>query len=118
MATAGYDLRIAVVGSGTIGLSFAALHLSHPNKKVQVIIHDPRPDIEEYVRTTLPGENSVTTICKFNFHTLISVKRIFKLRCLPDGIVRIKAASPVNDALVSIAFGRYRTGARARKRGL
>jgi threonine dehydrogenase-like Zn-dependent dehydrogenase len=56
MAAPTYDLRIAVVGSGTIGLSFAALHLSHPSKKIQVIIHDPRPDIEEYVSTTLPGK--------------------------------------------------------------
>lgn len=50
-----YDLRIAIVGSGTIGLSFAALHLSHPTKKIQIVIHDPRPDIEEYVMKTLPG---------------------------------------------------------------
>lgn len=50
-----FDLRIAIVGSGTIGLSFAALHLSHPNKRIQVIIHDPRPDIENYVKSTLPG---------------------------------------------------------------
>ncbi|EED17717.1 3-hydroxyacyl-CoA dehyrogenase, putative [Talaromyces stipitatus ATCC 10500] len=49
-----FDLRIAIVGSGTIGLSFAALHLSHPTKRIQVVIHDPRPDIEDYVKTTLP----------------------------------------------------------------
>lgn len=52
---ASFDLRIAIVGSGTIGLSFAALHLSHKSKRVQVIIHDPRSDIEDYVKTTLPG---------------------------------------------------------------
>ncbi|KUL92435.1 hypothetical protein ZTR_02439 [Talaromyces verruculosus] len=51
---ASFDLRIAIVGSGTIGLSFAALHLSHKTKRVQVIIHDPRPGIEEYVKKTLP----------------------------------------------------------------
>ncbi|KAL1966748.1 hypothetical protein VTN77DRAFT_3945 [Rasamsonia byssochlamydoides] len=54
------DLRIAIIGSGTIGLSFAALHLSHPNnnrpgRTVQVIIYDPRPDLKEYIEGTLPG---------------------------------------------------------------
>lgn len=50
-----FDLRLSIVGSGTIGLSFAALHLSHPSKQVQVTIYDPRPDLKEYIETTLPG---------------------------------------------------------------
>lgn len=51
-----FDLCIAIIGSGTIGLSFAALHLAHPTKRIQIIIYDPRSDIEDYVRKTLPGE--------------------------------------------------------------
>lgn len=50
-----YEMRIAVIGSGTIGLSFAALHLSHPSKATQVVIYDPRPDLKEYIESTLPS---------------------------------------------------------------
>jgi hypothetical protein len=50
-----HELRIAVIGSGTIGLSFAALHLSHPSKATRVAIYDPRPDLKEYIESTLPS---------------------------------------------------------------
>ena len=50
-----YEFRIAVIGSGTIGLSFAALHLSHPSNATQVVIYDPRPDLKEYIESTLPS---------------------------------------------------------------
>ncbi|KAH8701925.1 putative 3-hydroxyacyl-CoA dehyrogenase [Talaromyces proteolyticus] len=57
----GYNLCIAVIGSGTIGLSFAALHLSHPSKNIKVIIYDPRPDLNEYIESTLPGYLNATS---------------------------------------------------------
>ncbi|KAK5989780.1 L-carnitine dehydrogenase [Cladobotryum mycophilum] len=48
-------INIAIIGAGTIGLSFAALHLSQaPVLDVQVTIYDPRSDIKEYVENTLP----------------------------------------------------------------
>ena len=46
--------QIAIVGAGTIGLSFAALHLSK-NLKCKVVVYDTRPDIKDYVNSRLPG---------------------------------------------------------------
>lgn len=46
--------RIAIVGTGTIGLSFAALHLTK-DPDCRVVIFDTRTDLEEYVSTHLPG---------------------------------------------------------------
>ncbi|KAK2790047.1 hypothetical protein FQN53_000702 [Emmonsiellopsis sp. PD_33] len=45
--------RIALIGSGTIGLSFAALHLTQ-SPDVQVTIYDTRPDLEKYIEDNLP----------------------------------------------------------------
>lgn len=53
MYTAGDSTNIAIVGAGTIGLSFAALHLSLPDNRV--VIYDPRSDLRAYVEDTLPG---------------------------------------------------------------
>lgn len=51
-------LRITLIGAGTIGLSFAALHLNHAvttgATKLELTIHDSRPDIEEHVLKILP----------------------------------------------------------------
>ncbi|KAF2487467.1 hypothetical protein BDY17DRAFT_314522 [Neohortaea acidophila] len=45
---------IALIGSGTIGLSFAALHLEK-NPTATVTIFDTRPDLYEYITTHLPS---------------------------------------------------------------
>ena len=45
------SLRVAIIGAGTIGLSIAAFHVSSSNI---VTIYDTRPDLEEYVRISLP----------------------------------------------------------------
>ncbi|KAK5114187.1 hypothetical protein LTR62_002757 [Meristemomyces frigidus] len=46
--------EIAIIGSGTIGLSFASLHLlTHP--LCTVSIFDTRPDLSSYVHKYLPG---------------------------------------------------------------
>ena len=51
---AGGQTKIAIVGAGTIGLSFAALHLTKdPNCKVTIF--DTRPDLQQYVDQHLPG---------------------------------------------------------------
>jgi len=47
-------IRITLIRAGTIGLSFAALHLTQ-TAKAEVIIYDTRPDIESYITSTLPG---------------------------------------------------------------
>jgi len=48
--------QITIIGAGTIGLSFAALHLlkhvSHPG--LRLVIHDTRSGLEQYVLETLP----------------------------------------------------------------
>ena len=45
--------KIAIVGAGTIGLSFVKLHLAYSLKPVAITIFDTRPDIEEYVSSSL-----------------------------------------------------------------
>ncbi|CAF9913004.1 hypothetical protein IMSHALPRED_000874 [Imshaugia aleurites] len=51
-------LRITLVGAGTIGLSFVALHFRYAVSlkalRLELTIHDSRPDIEEYILKTLP----------------------------------------------------------------
>lgn len=46
--------KIAIIGAGTIGLSFAALHLTK-DPECKVVIYDTRPDLQEYVSQHLPG---------------------------------------------------------------
>ncbi|KAK1713825.1 hypothetical protein CaCOL14_001413 [Colletotrichum acutatum] len=45
--------RVALVGLGAIGISFAALYLRHTKSTVRVF--DTRPDLEQHVSTVLPG---------------------------------------------------------------
>lgn len=47
-------LRITLIGTGTIGLSFAAFHLSHLPSPSQITIYDTRPDLRQYIQETLP----------------------------------------------------------------
>jgi 3-hydroxyacyl-CoA dehydrogenase len=46
--------KIAIIGAGTIGLSFAALHLTK-DPDCTVVIFDNRPDLQAYVSQHLPG---------------------------------------------------------------
>ncbi|KAK5168822.1 uncharacterized protein LTR77_006131 [Saxophila tyrrhenica] len=46
--------HIALIGSGTIGLSFAALHLTKSTTST-VSIYDNRPDLYDYITEHLPG---------------------------------------------------------------
>ena len=56
-------LRITLIGAGTIGLSFIALHLQHAFSqraaRLELTIHDLRSDIEQYVLKTLPAYTDV-----------------------------------------------------------
>jgi 3-hydroxyacyl-CoA dehydrogenase len=45
--------KIAIIGAGTIGLSFVALHLT-TDPTCEVSIYDTRPDLESHVRASLP----------------------------------------------------------------
>ncbi|KAF2436159.1 hypothetical protein EJ08DRAFT_645172 [Tothia fuscella] len=45
---------ITLIGSGTIGLSFAAFHLQHLKSPEHLTIYDTRPDLSSYIETTLP----------------------------------------------------------------
>ncbi|KXL44909.1 hypothetical protein M433DRAFT_134636 [Acidomyces richmondensis BFW] len=47
-----HPIKIAIVGAGTIGLSFAALHLTK-NPKCTVTIYDTRADLQDYMHTHL-----------------------------------------------------------------
>ncbi|TPX13478.1 uncharacterized protein E0L32_006208 [Thyridium curvatum] len=49
------SLNVTLIGTGTIGLSFAALHLSRRSgPAVKLTVYDPRPDLEGYIDKTLP----------------------------------------------------------------
>lgn len=48
------DEKITLIGVGTIGLSFAALHLQFLNDASNLTIHDTRPNLQEYVSSNLP----------------------------------------------------------------
>jgi 3-hydroxyacyl-CoA dehydrogenase len=48
------ELRITLIGAGTIGLSFAAFHLSHLSASSQLTIYDTRPNAGQYIRENLP----------------------------------------------------------------
>lgn len=47
-------IHVTLIGAGTIGLSFAALHLTK-NGSSRVTIFDTRPDLQQYVDSNLPG---------------------------------------------------------------
>lgn len=47
--------RIAIVGAGTIGLSFVKLHLAYSPKPVSIAVFDTRPDLEDYASSSLQG---------------------------------------------------------------
>nr|POE93414.1 l-carnitine dehydrogenase [Quercus suber] len=51
---AGEGAKIGIIGSGTIGLSFAALHLTK-NPSCIITIYDTRADLQVYVKEHLPG---------------------------------------------------------------
>ncbi|KIW05450.1 uncharacterized protein PV09_03339 [Verruconis gallopava] len=46
--------HVVLIGAGTIGLAFAALHLQFLSNPNQLTIHDIRPDLQEYVCENLP----------------------------------------------------------------
>jgi 3-hydroxyacyl-CoA dehydrogenase len=48
------EVRITIIGAGTIGLSFAALHLEHLFSPSHLTIHDTRPNLSSYIASTLP----------------------------------------------------------------
>jgi len=47
-------VHVAIIGAGTIGLSFAALHLMK-DPTCTVTIYDTRTDLQQYVQDKLPG---------------------------------------------------------------
>ncbi|KAF9733244.1 hypothetical protein PMIN06_009444 [Paraphaeosphaeria minitans] len=75
----GKDLRITLIGAGTIGLSFAALHLSHLPASSHLTIYDTRPDAEQYIRDNLP--------------------KFFSKASLPRSTSDVKIATSLHDAV-------------------
>ncbi|KAF2853888.1 3-hydroxyacyl-CoA dehydrogenase, partial [Plenodomus tracheiphilus IPT5] len=54
MSTDPKDLKITLIGTGTIGLSFAAFHLTHLSHPSQLTIYDTRPNLKQYILENLP----------------------------------------------------------------
>lgn len=48
------ETKVTLIGTGTIGLSFAAFHLTHLASPSQLTIYDTRTDVAEYVQESLP----------------------------------------------------------------
>ncbi|KAF2631591.1 hypothetical protein BU25DRAFT_385013 [Macroventuria anomochaeta] len=48
------ETNITLIGTGTIGLSFAAFHLTHLASPSQLTIYDTRSDAAQYVQENLP----------------------------------------------------------------
>ncbi|KAF2134628.1 hypothetical protein P153DRAFT_362378 [Dothidotthia symphoricarpi CBS 119687] len=69
------NLEITLIGTGTIGLSFAAFHLQHLSDASQLTIYDTRPDLEAYVQETLPkffeGQTIPLSISGINIATTL-----------------------------------------------
>ncbi|KAJ9621652.1 hypothetical protein H2203_007141 [Taxawa tesnikishii (nom. ined.)] len=75
--TAHRHANVTLVGAGTIGLSFAALHLT-ANPDAQLTIYDTRPDLDQYVESNLPGYVSGAGVdfehCKSRLHLANSLE--------------------------------------------
>ena len=65
--------KIAVVGAGTIGLSFVKLHLACAPEPVHISICDTRPDLHEYVTSSLTN-----TVRKNPASTFTTTKALFE----------------------------------------
>ncbi|KAF2819819.1 hypothetical protein CC86DRAFT_398479 [Ophiobolus disseminans] len=72
------ELRITLIGTGTIGLSFAAFHLSSAIP-CQLTIYDTRPNLHDYVHEQLP--------------------RLFADEAIPSDIAKIRIATSLPHAV-------------------
>lgn len=67
------DHKITLIGTGTIGLSFAAFHLSHLKDPSDLTIYDTRPNVSQYVQENLPKFfNDSSTIPDLSLITIAS----------------------------------------------
>ncbi|EOA84904.1 hypothetical protein ACJQWK_06247 [Exserohilum turcicum] len=86
------DIRIALIGTGTIGLSFAAYHLSHLPNASQLTIYDTRPNLPQYVE-----ENLANFFTEVPAHAALSNIRIAtSLQEAVEGAHIIQESGPEN----------------------
>ncbi|PSS16495.1 hypothetical protein M430DRAFT_42513 [Amorphotheca resinae ATCC 22711] len=78
-------VRITLIGAGTIGLSFAALHLG-TLEEAELVIYDTRPDIERYIHETLPGYFGGSSSGKDTVSSFISSGRLRIISQLDDAV--------------------------------
>ncbi|KAH8891797.1 hypothetical protein GQ53DRAFT_746285 [Thozetella sp. PMI_491] len=95
-AAAGGPPRMALIGLGSIGISFAALFLKF--SKATVAVYDPRPDLEQHIRSILPvyldSEDAALSV-----ESLISASRLRIATSLEDacaGATIVQEQGPEN----------------------
>ena len=66
------ELRITLVGAGTIGLSLAALHVnrSTESRPLRLVIHDTRPELRQHIMSLLPLYINTSILAKDQDRTL------------------------------------------------
>lgn len=81
MASINTSVPITLIGLGSIGISFAALYLTHSEATVSV--YDPRPDLEDHIKSVLAIylDNSDA---RFEVESLISSGRLRICTSLKD----------------------------------
>ncbi|CAO2654219.1 Nn.00g109520.m01.CDS01 [Neocucurbitaria sp. VM-36] len=86
------DLRITLIGTGTIGLSFAAFHLSHLPHASHLTIYDTRANLAQYVQENLPkfftDQNALITVS--------DIRLAYTLQDAVQGAYIIQESGPEN----------------------
>jgi len=116
----------AVVGAGTIGLSWAALFASHG---MQVRVHDPRPDLQQLLETTarelaevLPGDLLARTSVAPSLEEAVDGVDVVqengpeRLELKQELFARVEAVAPAEALLLSSTSGLMPSDMAARMR--
>lgn len=95
----GEKIHITIIGAGTIGLSFAALHLSQC-QKAEVTIYDTRPNLEAYIYENISA-SSPDALSKEDINRLFLSKRLLLVASFLEAVKNadiVQEQGPENEA--------------------